>query len=162
MPKVVRSLFPGMSIPAMNGHDLDREHAEVAITVGAETLPALAAHDDRRPNPYWAYLDTLDRRESRRTMKGCLDRIARLMADQDPAGIDPATKKKDNAVLAITGETIMWHLLRAEHTQRIRALIGQATSLKKDGTREPWSIAYRTSTWWRCARSSTGHGCSAS
>ncbi|PZG18047.1 integrase [Nonomuraea aridisoli] len=76
-------------------------------------------------------------------MKGCLDRIARLMADQDPAGIDPATGKKDPAVLTITGETIRWHLLRAEHTQRIRALIGQATSLKKDGIREPWSIAYR-------------------
>ncbi|TMR21312.1 integrase [Nonomuraea zeae] len=76
-------------------------------------------------------------------MKGCLDRIARLMTDQEPAGTDPATGKKDPATLAITGETIRWHLLRAEHTQRIRALIGQATSRKKDGTREPWSIAYR-------------------
>jgi site-specific recombinase XerD len=116
---------------------------EVVTTAGAETLPAVVAADDRQRNPYWAYLDSLDGRESRRTMKGCLDRIARLMADQDPAGINPATKKKDPAALAITGETIRWHLLRAEHTQRIRALIGQATSLQKDGTREPWSLAYR-------------------
>ncbi|MGW6500258.1 hypothetical protein [Nonomuraea angiospora] len=116
---------------------------EVTATVGAETLPAVAAADDRRKNLYWAYLDGLDNAESRRAMKGCLDRIARLMADQDPAGVDPATGKKDPAALAITGESLHWHLLRAEHTQRIRALIGQATRRSKDGIREPWSIAYR-------------------
>ncbi|MFC4118204.1 hypothetical protein [Nonomuraea zeae] len=66
-----------------------------------------------------------------------------FITGNEPAGTDPATGKKDPATLAITGETIRWHLLRAEHTQRIRALIGQATSRKKDGTREPWSIAYR-------------------
>jgi integrase len=115
---------------------------EVA-TVGAETLPDVAVPVDPAKNPYWAYLDSLDGTESRRTMKGCLDRIARLMADQDPAGIDPVTGKPDPAVLAITGEKVMWHLLRAEHTQRIRALIAAAVSSKKDGTREPWSTAYR-------------------
>ncbi|MFG6197807.1 tyrosine-type recombinase/integrase [Nonomuraea sp. JJY05] len=116
---------------------------EVVTTAGAETLPAVAAADDQQKNPYWAYLDSLDSADSRRTMKGCLDRIARLMAGQDPAGINPNTGKPDPTVLAITGETVKWHLLRAEHTQHIRALIAAATSRKKEADPEPWATAYR-------------------
>lgn len=110
---------------------------EAAATDGVETLPAIAAADDRRTNPYWAYLDSLDNAESRRAMKGCLDRIARLMADQEPAGLDPATGKKDPAALAITGESLHWHLLRAEHSQWLRALNGQATSRAKAAPANP-------------------------
>ncbi|MCA2230203.1 tyrosine-type recombinase/integrase [Nonomuraea aurantiaca] len=109
----------------------------LATADGAEGLPAVVAAVDRGKNPYWAYLDSLDSAESRRTMKGCLDRIARLMAGRDPAG------KPDPAARAITGETVQWHLLRAEHTQHIRALIAAATTRKKDADPEPWSTAYR-------------------
>ncbi|MGW6500242.1 hypothetical protein [Nonomuraea angiospora] len=53
-------------------------------------------------------------------MKGCLDRIARLMAGKHPSGRDPKGKP-DLAALAITGETVHWHLLRPEHTQHTSA-----------------------------------------
>ncbi|MGW2220984.1 tyrosine-type recombinase/integrase [Nonomuraea sp. NPDC001684] len=117
------------------------EHLPEATTAGA--LPAVAAPADRTKNPYWAYLASLDSAESRRAMKGCLDRIARLMAGKDPAGVDPATGKPDPAALAITGETVHWHLLRPEHTQHIRALIAAATTRRKNADPEPWSTAYR-------------------
>ncbi|WP_245642588.1 tyrosine-type recombinase/integrase [Nonomuraea candida] len=61
---------------------------------------------------------------------------------RDPAGRDPEGRP-DPAALAITGETVHWHLLRAEHTQHLRALIAAATTRRKDGSREPWSTAYR-------------------
>ncbi|QYC39180.1 Tyrosine recombinase XerC [Nonomuraea coxensis DSM 45129] len=107
----------------------------------ASELPAVAAPPDRARNPYWAYLDSLDSAESRRAMKGCLDRIARLMAGRDPAGLDAG--KPDAAALAITGETVHWHLLRPEHTQHIRSMIAAATTRRKDADPEPWSTAYR-------------------
>ncbi|MBB6347217.1 site-specific recombinase XerD [Nonomuraea muscovyensis] len=116
---------------------------EVVAAVGVEALPAVVAAADPNKNPYWTYLDSLDNAESRRTMKGCLDRIARLIAGADPAGVDRVTGKPDPAALAITGETVHWHLLRAEHTQHIRALIAAATTRKKDADPEPWSTAYR-------------------
>lgn len=56
-------------------------------------------------DPYRAYLDTLGSAESRRTMRGCLDRIAQLLSG------DPDT----------AGEGQPWHLLRYEHTSRLRA-----------------------------------------
>ncbi|MFC4014645.1 tyrosine-type recombinase/integrase [Nonomuraea purpurea] len=120
------------------------EYLPEAVTAGA--LPAVAAPPDRAKNPYWAYLASLDSAESRRAMKGCLDRIARLMAGKDPAGLN-AEGKSDLVALAITGESVHWHLLRPEHTQHIRALISAATIRKKgadkDADPEPWSTAYR-------------------
>ncbi|MGV9383623.1 tyrosine-type recombinase/integrase [Nonomuraea sp. NPDC003707] len=116
------------------------EHLPEAVTAGA--LPAVAAPPDRAKNPYWAYLASLDRAESRRAMKGCLDRIARLMAGKDPSGRD-SKGKPDPAALAITGETVHWHLLRPEHTQHIRSLIAEATTRRKDADPELWSTAYR-------------------
>ncbi|MBO3732208.1 tyrosine-type recombinase/integrase [Glycomyces niveus] len=56
-------------------------------------------------DPYRAYLDTLGSAESRRTMRGCLDRIAQLLSG-DPEAV---------------GEGQPWHLLRYEHTSRLRA-----------------------------------------
>jgi len=56
--------------------------------------------------PYRVYLDTLDSAHSRRTMRGCLDRIARL--------VHPA---------ATTGAGQPWWQLRYEHTVRIRTLL---------------------------------------
>jgi integrase len=56
--------------------------------------------------PYRVYLDTLDSEHSRRTMRGCLDRIARL--------VHPG---------ATTGAGRPWWLLRYEHTVRIRTLL---------------------------------------
>lgn len=58
-------------------------------------------------DPYRAYLDSLGSAESRRTMRGCLDRIAQLLSG------DPDT----------TGQGQPWHLLRYEHTSRLRALM---------------------------------------
>ncbi|MCH7231505.1 tyrosine-type recombinase/integrase [Glycomyces sp. L485] len=56
-------------------------------------------------DPYRAYLDSLGSAESRRTMRGCLDRIAQLLAGDE----------------SVSGEGQPWHLLRYEHTSRLRA-----------------------------------------
>lgn len=71
-----------------------------------------AVHAD----PYTTYLDGLDSAESRRSMKGCLDRIARLMTGEDDG----------------TGAGQPWHLLRYEHTTRIRTILCE----------QGWSAAY--------------------
>ncbi len=60
-----------------------------------------------RVDPYTAYLDSLGSAESRRTMRGCLDRVAQLLS-----GLDDAT-----------GAGQPWHLLRYEHTSRLRAVM---------------------------------------
>ncbi|GAA2838728.1 tyrosine-type recombinase/integrase [Nonomuraea rubra] len=74
-------------------------------------LPVEPARD-----PYHVYLDSLTSPESRRTMRGCLDRLARLLTGDDSA----------------TGAGQPWHLLRYEHTVRIRTLL----------TDQGWSAAY--------------------
>lgn len=72
----------------------------VGVPWEAEVVPSRPGRD-----PYRAYLDSLGSAESRRTMRGCLDRIAQLLAGDD----------------AVTGEGQPWHLLRYEHTSRLRA-----------------------------------------
>ncbi|MEV7971351.1 tyrosine-type recombinase/integrase [Sphaerisporangium sp. NPDC088356] len=67
-------------------------------------------------DPYVVYLDALAGAESRRTMRGCLDRVARVITG------DPAA----------TGAGQPWHLLRYEHTVRIRTIL----------TEQGWSPAY--------------------
>ncbi|ETK37674.1 tyrosine-type recombinase/integrase [Microbispora sp. ATCC PTA-5024] len=68
---------------------------------------------ERRPaeqpprDPYQVYLDGLPSPESRRTMRGCLDRVARLITG------DPGA----------TGAGQPWELLRYEHTVRLRTLM---------------------------------------
>ncbi|HZE38911.1 MAG TPA: tyrosine-type recombinase/integrase [Stackebrandtia sp.] len=59
---------------------------------------------------YRAYLDSLPSPESRRTMAGCLDRVARLMSGDEAA----------------TGAGQPWHLLRYRHTSRLPALLREA------------------------------------
>ncbi|XVQ89932.1 tyrosine-type recombinase/integrase [Microbispora siamensis] len=58
-------------------------------------------------DPYRVYLDALQSPESKRTMKGCLDRIARLITGDPEA----------------TGAGQPWELLRYEHTIRLRTLM---------------------------------------
>ncbi|GGL01854.1 integrase [Sphaerisporangium melleum] len=67
-------------------------------------------------DPYVVYLGALTSAESRRTMRGCLDRVARVITG------DPAA----------TGAGQPWHLLRYEHTVRIRAILAE----------QGWSPAY--------------------
>ncbi|MFC7384862.1 tyrosine-type recombinase/integrase [Sphaerisporangium rhizosphaerae] len=67
-------------------------------------------------DPYVVYLGALTGAESRRTMRGCLDRLARVITG------DPAA----------TGAGQPWHLLRYEHTVRIRAILAE----------RGWSPAY--------------------
>ncbi|MFD0473742.1 tyrosine recombinase XerC [Nonomuraea thailandensis] len=74
-------------------------------------LPVEPARD-----PYHVYLDSLTSPESRRTMRGCLDRLAKLLTGDDSA----------------TGAGQPWHLLRYEHTVRIRTML----------TDQGWSAAY--------------------
>ncbi|MFD1930120.1 tyrosine-type recombinase/integrase [Nonomuraea mangrovi] len=86
--------------------------------------PAVVADDPQPPapavrpagDPYHVYLDSLAGAESRRTMRGCLDRIARVLTGDD----------------AVTGAGMPWHLLRYEHTVRIRTVL----------TEQGWSPAY--------------------
>lgn len=78
------------------------------------SLPALPVEPVR--DPYHVYLDSLTSQESRRTMRGCLDRIAKILTGDDGAA----------------GEGQPWHLLRYEHTVRIRSIL----------TEQGWSPAY--------------------
>ncbi|MFI6600950.1 tyrosine-type recombinase/integrase [Nonomuraea sp. NPDC050536] len=84
------------------------------MSLPAVQTPAPAVEPAR--DPYHVYLDSLTSPESRRTMRGCLDRLAKLLTgDQDA-----------------TGAGQPWHLLRYEHTVRIRTLL----------TGQGWSPAY--------------------
>ena len=58
-------------------------------------------------DPYRVYLDRLDSAQSRRTMRGCLDRIAQIVAMDDSG--------------TVTGAGRPWWRLRYEHTMGIRA-----------------------------------------
>lgn len=80
-------------------------------------VPDLAAPPvEPARDPYHVYLDSLTSPESRRTMRGCLDRLARLLTGDETA----------------TGAGQPWHLLRYEHTVRIRTML----------TEQGWSAAY--------------------
>lgn len=68
-------------------------------------LPDVAEIRTPPADPYWVYLDSLDSEESRRTMRGALDRIARIITEDD----------------TVTGEGQPWWLLRFRHTSHIRA-----------------------------------------
>jgi site-specific recombinase XerD len=81
----------------------------------ASTSPFPALPVERRPthDPYQVYLDSLTSPESKRTMRGALDKIARMQTGNDDA----------------TGAWQPWWLLRYEHTNQIRsALIAEGHS----------------------------------
>ncbi|MCC5575347.1 tyrosine-type recombinase/integrase [Microtetraspora sp. AC03309] len=69
-----------------------------------------------RADPYHAYLDALPSPESKRTMRGCLDRVARLITGDPHA----------------TGAGQPWERLRYEHTVRLR------TAMREQG----WSPSH--------------------
>jgi site-specific recombinase XerD len=88
--------------------------------VGGVSVPAVP-ESPRTPveparDPYRVYLDSLSSAESRRAMRGCLDRLAALVSGDEVS----------------SGAGRPWHLLRYEHTVRIRALM----------TERGWSPAY--------------------
>ncbi|MFF4777583.1 tyrosine-type recombinase/integrase [Microtetraspora fusca] len=81
------------------------------FVAAAANLPAVAV--PAAADPYQVYLSTLGNDESRRTMKGCLDRIARLVTGNPDA----------------TGAGQPWHQLTYGHTVRIAELLrGQGWS----------------------------------
>lgn len=79
---------------------------EIAVRDGAITL-ADTAPDPAR-NPYWTYLARMNSAESRRTMQGCLDRLAAALSADADAGDHP-------------GQLVQWHRLRYQHVIMIRA-----------------------------------------
>jgi site-specific recombinase XerC len=93
---------------------------EIAVTV--TSLPVADAAPFRTRNPYWTYLARLGSAESRRTMQGCLDRIA-VPGPRGPAGIP----RIDHP-----GERVPWHQIRYEHSVFIRGWL----------TEQPWSASH--------------------
>ncbi|MEV8634214.1 tyrosine-type recombinase/integrase [Streptosporangium sp. NPDC051023] len=85
------------------------------MSVPAVPEPPRTAVEPAR-DPYRVYLDSLSSPESRRAMRGCLDRLAALVSGDEVS----------------SGAGQPWHLLRYEHTVRIRALM----------TERGWSPAY--------------------
>jgi integrase len=86
-------------------------------------LLALVPGIPRAADPYQVYLDQLGSAESRRTMQGCLDRIARMITE----GGEPLPPDYP----PVTGRGRAWWMLRYEHTAHIRAKLlerGQSPS----------------------------------
>ncbi|MCT9930384.1 tyrosine-type recombinase/integrase [Planotetraspora sp. A-T 1434] len=75
--------------------------------MNAPAIPERLPDEQAAPDPYFVYLDALQSPESKRTMRGCLDRIARLITGDPEA----------------TGAGQPWGLLRYEHTVRLRTLM---------------------------------------
>lgn len=63
-------------------------------------------------NPFWTYLATLGSDESRRAMRGCLNRIAAIVATVPDDGPDP-------------GQRVPWHRIEYAHSVLIRAVLIQ-------------------------------------
>lgn len=77
-------------------------------------LPAVPAAPAR--NPFHVYLDNLKSEESKRTMRGCLNRIARLTAELDDEQWNAMpTIERENF-----GATLGWDRLTYGHTVKIR------------------------------------------
>lgn len=97
-----------------------------ARTLQSWGAPGLPAGYDPARDPYRVYLDRLDSEQSRRTMRGCLDRIARIIAMDDTG--------------AVTGAGRAWWLLRYEHTTRVRAELRAGTNERGEPAYSPASI----------------------
>lgn len=83
---------------------------EIALVdPGTVALPDSAGHPVIG-NPFWTYLATLGSDESRRAMRGCLNRIAVIVSADLPGGPDPA-------------QHIPWHKLEYAHSVMIRAVL---------------------------------------
>lgn len=86
------------------GRELEPSRPRVPLGWDGMDLPV--SYDPER-DPYRVYLDRLDSDQSRRTMRGCLDRIAQIVAMDDTG--------------TVTGAGRPWWRLRYEHTMGIRA-----------------------------------------
>lgn len=95
----------------------------------ATSLLALKPDRVAKGDPYRIYLDSLDSETSRATMRSCLDRITRMILEEENGGPLPRD-------LLVTGACRSWWNLRYEHTTRIRALLVER--MKTDG----WSYSY--------------------
>jgi site-specific recombinase XerD len=84
-------------------------------------LPDHGTMTPRSRNPYVVYLESLESAQSRRTMRGCLDYMARLLGDWP------------------TGEAVPWGMLRYEHTSVLRARLLAQVTIGQDGDAVPWS-----------------------
>ncbi|MEO5874597.1 MAG: tyrosine-type recombinase/integrase [Streptosporangiaceae bacterium] len=102
------------------GESPAHELAATAATSLLEFIPDRAVTAD----PYQTYLDTLDATTSRPTIRGCLDRIARIVIEQETG--QPAA--------SATGACRTWERIRHEHASHIRALL---VAQQTDG--ESWS-----------------------
>jgi site-specific recombinase XerD len=105
-----------MEIPASYGLGsgaVTTREVEPASGGALEGWAGTALFYDPERDPYRVYLDRLDSEGSRRTMRGCLDRIARIIA-MDETG-------------TVTGAGRPWWRLRYEHTTRIRAALRERT-----------------------------------
>lgn len=86
-------------------------------------LPLLVIAPDQQPaerDPYRVYLGQLTG-ETRRTMRGCLDRLARILA-----GVrldEPAREDLERGVPLVTGAWVPWWELRYEGTAALRAVM---------------------------------------
>ncbi|GAB2809710.1 tyrosine-type recombinase/integrase [Actinoallomurus bryophytorum] len=116
---VARKGGASAAAPAVTGRTAGGERA-VDGWGGPET-PLL--YDPER-DPYRVYLDRLDSAGSRRTMRGCLDRIARIIAMD----------------ASVTGAGRPWWLLRYEHTTRIRAELRNRTGENGGPAYSPASV----------------------
>jgi site-specific recombinase XerD len=85
-------------------------------------LPAPAEH--RPPNPYTVYIDRLESEQSKKTMKGCLRRIAEM---SDQGGVGPAD--------------IPWGRMRYAHAVDIRKRLMERTRIEH-GQDVPWTPSY--------------------
>lgn len=87
--------------------------------------PAIAATTIVPPaDPYEVYLNSLESTESRRTMRGALDRVARILTEDDAA----------------TGAGQPWWGLRYEHTSAVRAALIDYRDAKNPGGYSPTHI----------------------
>lgn len=91
--------------------------------VDDERLPALVVEPGQQPqgrDPYTVYLGQLSG-ETLRTMRGCLDRLARIVA-----GVrldEPTTQDVSRGVPVVTGAWVPWWELRYEGTAALRAVM---------------------------------------
>lgn len=86
------------------------------------TLPAVVAPRPAGENPAVVYLASLPSAESRRTMRSCLDTIARLLGYG--SCID-----------------VPWHMLRYQHTAALRSRFMEQVRVGRDGDAIPWSAS---------------------
>lgn len=111
-----------------------------AMTPSAEASPLPSLRDvapDLAHNPYETYLTRHNSDEGRRTMRGCLDRIALILLDQ----CDGAVPAVPDDVLNDLGGRFPWPDLRYEHMILLRQRMQRTTTGTGD-QKKPWSASH--------------------